>query len=175
MVRLHPMPVQEGARTYLEPKLEPGIHFHTPPDLATIRGFIFSMDAGIPSAEGMKEARQAEYVDEPGKMAAAVVQVAGGVAVAHSVMKGPGTAQEGESHAINNAVQTVQAADLPPATLEAAPWAVGDSQLSEAALKSYMESPTAHCMMTGSARSQAYPDGRTTLNCHHPLAPVYVR
>ena len=67
------MPVREGAGTYLTPKLEPGIHFHTPPDLATIRGFVFFMGASIPGAEGMKEARQAEFVDEPGKMAAAVV------------------------------------------------------------------------------------------------------
>ena len=38
---------------------------------------------------------------------------------------------------------------MPPATLEAAPWAVGDSQSPEAVPKSYMECPTAHCMMTG--------------------------
>ena len=64
-------------------------------------------------------------------------------------MRGPGTAQEGESHAINSVVQTVQEADLPPADLEHAPWAVGDSQAAGSALKSYTDSPTAHCMMTG--------------------------
>ena len=42
-VRLHSMPVKEGPRTYLEPRLEPGIHFHTLPDLATIRGYILAM------------------------------------------------------------------------------------------------------------------------------------
>ena len=36
-VQLHPMPVPEGTRTYLEPCLEPGIHFHAAPDLATVR------------------------------------------------------------------------------------------------------------------------------------------
>ena len=39
-VRLHPMPVREGPRTCLEPRLKPGLHFHTLPDLATIQGYI---------------------------------------------------------------------------------------------------------------------------------------
>ena len=37
-VQLHPMPVVMGPQTYLEPRLEPGLHFHRLPDLATIRG-----------------------------------------------------------------------------------------------------------------------------------------
>ena len=63
--QLHPMPVMEGPRTYLEPCLERGIHFHTPPDLATVRGFLCAMDAGNPDAESRKEARGAEFVDDP--------------------------------------------------------------------------------------------------------------
>ena len=47
-VRLHLMPVREGPQTYLEPRLEPGLHFHTLPDLATIRGYILAMDAARP-------------------------------------------------------------------------------------------------------------------------------
>ena len=149
LVRLHPMPVREGRKTYLDPKLEPGIHFHTLPDLATIRGYIFAMDAGTPGAESMKAAKKVEFVDEPAGMCAAVVQVAGGVAIAHTVMRGPGTAQEGESRSINSVVQTVQEADLPPVDLEHAAWGGGDCQAAGSATKSYTESRTAHCMMTG--------------------------
>ena len=82
-------------------------------------------------------------------MSAAVVQVAGGVAIAHTVMRGPGTAQEAESHPINSVVRAVQEADLPPADLEHAAWGVGDSQAAGSATKSYAENPTAHCMMSG--------------------------
>ena len=62
IVRLHSMPVREGLRTYLDPKLEPGIHFHALPDLATIRGYMLAMDAGTPGAESMKAARKVEFV-----------------------------------------------------------------------------------------------------------------
>ena len=66
-VRLHPMPVMEG------PLSVPGIHFHTPPDLATVRGFLCAMDAGHPDAENRKKARGAEFIDDPEVMAAAIV------------------------------------------------------------------------------------------------------
>ena len=114
-VRLHPMPVTEGPRTYLEPCLEPGIHFHTLPDLAAIRGIILAMDAGNPDAESRKEARGAEFIDDPKGMAAAIVQDVNGEAVSYSVMRGPATAQEGEAHSINTIIVGVQLADLPPA------------------------------------------------------------
>ena len=77
-VRLHPMPVLMGPRTYLEPRLEPGLHFHRLPDLATIRGYILAMEAGTPGAESRKEAREAEFVDDLAGMAAAIVQDVGG-------------------------------------------------------------------------------------------------
>ena len=41
--RIRPMPAEEGPQTYLEPCLEPGIHFHDPPDLATVQCFICAM------------------------------------------------------------------------------------------------------------------------------------
>ena len=107
------MPVREGPRTYLDPRLEPGIHFHTLPDLATIRGYILAMDAGTRGAESMKASWKVEFVDEPAGMSAAIVQVAGGVVIAHTLMRPPGTAQEGESHSMNSMVQAVQEADLP--------------------------------------------------------------
>ena len=47
-VRLHAMPVEMGPRTYLEPCLEPGVHFHRLPDLATIRGYIMACDEAVP-------------------------------------------------------------------------------------------------------------------------------
>ena len=112
LVRLHPMPAREGPRTYLDPKLEPGIHFHVFADLATIRGYLLPMDSGTPSAESMKAARRVEFVDEPAGMTAAVAQVVGGEAIAHTVMFGLGTAQEGECHAINSVVQSAKKADL---------------------------------------------------------------
>ena len=106
-VQLHPMPAPGGPRTYLEPCLEPGIHFHTPPDLATVRGYDFAMDAGHPSAESRAEARGVETVNDPEGMAAAIVQDVGGRAISHSVMRGPATAQEGEAHSINAVVTPV--------------------------------------------------------------------
>ena len=108
------MPVREGPRTYLDPRLEPGIHFHTLPDLATIRGYILAMDAGTRGAESMKASWKVEFVDEPAGMSAAIAQVVAGLAIVHTVMRGPGTAQEGESHSINLVVQSVHEADLPP-------------------------------------------------------------
>ena len=87
-VQLHPMPVLEGPRTYLEPCLEPGIHFHTAPDLATVRGFICAMDAGNPYVDSREQARGAEFVDDLEGMAAAIVQDVGGRAVSYSVMRG---------------------------------------------------------------------------------------
>ena len=72
-VQLRPMPVSEGPRTYLEPCLEPGIHFHTAPDLATVRGYICAMDVGNPDAKSRGQARGEEVVDDPEGMAAANV------------------------------------------------------------------------------------------------------
>ena len=89
-VRLHPMPVAIGPRTYLEPRLEPGLHFHRLPDLATIKGYILAMDAGTPDANSRKEARGAEFVDDPKGMAATIIQDVGGAVIAHTVMRGPG-------------------------------------------------------------------------------------
>ena len=114
LVRLHPMPAREGPRTYLDPKLKPGIHVHVLLHLATVRGYILAMDAGTPGEESMKAARQVEFVDEPAGMSAAIAQVVAGLAIVHTVMRGPGTAQEGESHSINLVVQSVHEADLPP-------------------------------------------------------------
>ena len=149
-VCLHPMPVAMGPRTYLEPCLEPGLHFHKPPDLATIRGYILAMDAGTPGAESRKEARGAQFVDDPKGMAAAIIQDEGGVVIAHTVVRGPGTAQEGEAHAMNSMIRAVmEATDLPPADSEHAIWGVGDSQSAESATRSYAEDPKAHCMMSG--------------------------
>ena len=146
-VQLHPMPMTEGPQTYLEPCLEPGIQFHTPLDLATIRGIVLAMDAGNQDAESRKEARGAEFVDDPEGIAAAIVQDVDGEAVSYSVMRGPATAQEGEAHSINTIIVGVQQADLPPATSESAPWAIGDSQSASAATKSYYENQKAHYMM----------------------------
>ena len=84
--------------------LEPGLHFHTLPDLATIRGYILAMDAGTPDVESRKVARGVELVEDPKGMAAAIIQDVGGVSVAHTVMRGPGTAQEGEAHAMNSMI-----------------------------------------------------------------------
>ena len=131
------MPVPEGPRTYLEPCLEPGIHFHTAPDLATVRGYICAMDAGNPDAESQGEARGEESIDDPEGMGAAIVQDVDGQAVSYSVMRGPATAEEGEAHSINAAVTSVQQSDLPPATVECAPWAIKDSQSASAATKAY--------------------------------------
>ena len=75
--RYNPMPAPEGPRTYLKPCLERGIHFHTPPDLATVHGYVFAMDAGNPSAESRGEARGGESIDDPEGMAAAIVQDVG--------------------------------------------------------------------------------------------------
>ena len=71
------------------------------------------------------------------------------------MMRGLGTAQEGECHAINSVMQSAKEADLPPPDLENSLWAVGDSQSAESALKTYVANPTAHCMMTG-ITSQAH-------------------
>ena len=82
-------------------------------------------------------------------MAAAIIQEAGGVTVAHTVMRGAGTAQEGEADAMNSMIRAVMAADLPPA--EHLTWGVGDSQAAEAATRSYSwaENQRVHCMMSG--------------------------
>ena len=80
------MPVREGPRTYLEPRLEPGLHFHTLSDLATIRGYILAMDAGTPDAESRKVARGVEFVEDTKGMAAAIIQNVRGVFVTHTVM-----------------------------------------------------------------------------------------
>ena len=103
----------------------------------------------------MKAARRVEFVDEPSCMAAAVAQVVGGEAIAHTVMRGPGTAQEGECHAINSVVQSAKEADLPPPDLENSLWTIGDSQSAESAPKTYVANPTAHRMITG-ITSQAH-------------------
>ena len=74
----------------------------------------------------------------------------GGEMVAHTVMRGPGTTQEGEGNAMNLMIQAVmEAADLPPADPVHATWGVGDSQSAESATRSYAEDPKAHCMMSG--------------------------
>ena len=62
------------------------------------------MDAGTPDAESRKVARGVELVEDPKGMAAAIIQDVGGVSVAHTVMRGPGTAQEGEAHAMNSMI-----------------------------------------------------------------------
>ena len=84
-VRLHAMLVQMGPRTYLEPRLEPGMHFHRLPDLATIRGYIMAWDAGNPSADDRKEAREVEELDDPRGMAAAIVQEEDGEVIEFTV------------------------------------------------------------------------------------------
>ena len=109
------------------------------------------MEAGKPDAESRGEARGEEFVDDPEGMAAAIVQDVEGRAVSYSVMKGPGTGQEGEAHSINVAVVAVQHSDLPPATVECAPWATGDSQSASAATMAYYGNQRAHCMMSGIA------------------------
>ena len=108
------------------------------------------MDAGTPNAAIRKEAREAEFVDDPAGMAAAIVQDVGGEMVRHTVMRGPGTAQEGEAHAMNSMIQIVmEATDLPPPDPEHATWGVGHSQSAESATRSYAEDPKAHCMISG--------------------------
>ena len=39
-VWLHAMPVDMGPRTFLEPRLDPGVHFHQVTDMVTIRGLV---------------------------------------------------------------------------------------------------------------------------------------
>lgn len=103
-VRLHAMPVAMGPRTYLEPRLEPGVHFHRLPDLATIRGYIMAWDAGNPSADDRKEAREVEEIDDPRGMSAAIIQEVDG-ALSHGrdragdVAGGRGTLHE-RSHQV---------------------------------------------------------------------------
>ena len=66
-------------------------------------------------------------------------------------MRGPATAQEGEAHSINAVVTSVQRSDLPPATIECAPWGIGDSQSACAATKAYYEHQQANGTMAGIA------------------------
>ena len=73
-VWLHAMPVDMGPRTFLEPRLDPGVHFHQIADMVTIRGFITAWDAGNPSVAERQEAREVDEIDDPKGMAAAVIQ-----------------------------------------------------------------------------------------------------
>ena len=142
------MPVAMGSRTYLEPRLEPGIHFHRLPDLATIRGNIMSWDPGNPSDEDRKEAREVKFVDDPNGMAAAIVQEVDGMVIAHTVIRGLVTSQEGEAHAMDTAVKySREATGLLAADLEHVVCGVGDSRAAEGATKAYEEDPWAHCTM----------------------------
>ena len=113
------------------------------------------MDAGNPSTESRAEARGEESIDDPEGMPPAIVPHVGGRAISYSVMRGPATAQEGEAHSINAVVTSVQQSDLPPATIECAPWGIGDSQSASAATKAYYENQKANRTMSGIA-SQAH-------------------
>ena len=84
-----------GPRTFLEPRLEPGVNFHQLPDLVTIWGFITAWDAGNPSVEERQEAREVDEVDDPKGMAAAIIQEVDGEVVFRTVLRGPATSQEG--------------------------------------------------------------------------------
>ena len=83
-VRVHAMPVEMGPRTFLEPRLEPGVHFHQLPDLVAIRGFITAWDAGNPSIVERQEAREVDQVDDPKGMAAAIIQEVDGEVVSRT-------------------------------------------------------------------------------------------
>ena len=85
-VRPYDMPVEEGPRTYLEPRLEPGVHFHRLPDLAPIRGYIMAWDAGNPSTDDCKEAIEVEELNDPRGMAAAIVQEVDGAVIEYTVV-----------------------------------------------------------------------------------------
>ena len=91
------MPVEKGPPTYPEPRLEPGVHFHHLPDLATIRGYMMAWDAGNPSADVRKEAREVEELNNPRGMAAAIVEEVNGAVIGYTVVRGPATSQEGEA------------------------------------------------------------------------------
>ena len=91
-VQLYAMPVEMGPRTYLEPRLEPGVHFHRLPDLATTGGYIMAWDAGNPSADDHKEAREVEELNDPRGMAAAIVQEEDGEVIEYTVVRGPAIA-----------------------------------------------------------------------------------
>ena len=72
------MPVDMGPRTFLEPRLDPGVHFHQVADMVTIRGLLVALDAGHPSEAERQEAREEEDIEDPEGMAAAIIQEAGG-------------------------------------------------------------------------------------------------
>ena len=72
------MPVDMGPRTFLEPRLDPGVHFHQVTDMVTIRGLVVAWDAGNPSVAERQEAREEEDIEDPQGMAAAIIQEAGG-------------------------------------------------------------------------------------------------
>ena len=119
LVRLHPMPVAMGPQTYLEPRLEPGVHFHQLPDLATIRGYIMAWDAGNPSADNRKEATEVESVDDLKGMAAAIIQEVDGAVIASHGCAGAGNIAGGGSTLHEHGHQICpRATALPPADLE---------------------------------------------------------
>ena len=136
-----------GPRTYLEPGLEPGVHFHRLPDLATMQGDIIAWDAGNPSADDRKEAGEVEAVGDVRGMAAAIVQEVDGAVIARTVVLGPALSQEGVALSMNTAIKSAhEATGLPPPDLEHSIW--GDSQAAEAATEAYVVHPKAHCMMS---------------------------
>ena len=75
-------------------------------------------------------------------MAAAIIQEAGGEVISRTVLRGPGTAQEGEALSMNVAIRSVQeATGLPPASSTTSVWGIADSQSAEAATEAYAEDP----------------------------------
>ena len=136
------MPVEKGPPTYPEPRLEPGVHFHHLPDLATIRGYMMAWDAGNPSADVRKEAREVEELNNPRGMAAAIVEEVNGAVIGYTVVRGPATSQEGEALSMNTAIKSAQeATGLPLADKEHPIWGVGDSQSAEGATAAYVADP----------------------------------
>ena len=82
-------------------------------------------------------------------MPSAIIQEVGGGTIAHTVMRGPGTAQVGEEHAMNSMIQAGWEADPRQADPEHATWAVGDSQAATATRRPYAGHQKANCMMSG--------------------------
>ena len=72
-VRLRAMPVDMGPRTFLEPKLDPGVHFRHVTEMVTVRGVLLGWDAGHPSVAERQEAREEDDIEDPEGMAAAII------------------------------------------------------------------------------------------------------
>ena len=92
------MPVDMGPRTFLEPNLDPGVHFHRVTEMVTVQGVLLGWDAGIPSVAERQEAREEDDIEDPEGMAAAIIQEAGGNFPHSTAGSGDGPGRGGPLH-----------------------------------------------------------------------------